>query len=67
MDRRLGLESSIYPKYWYTDSVNSYTETVTKVSYVARSIITSLNPRIVVFADCFDAVSLLRFFFLHTR
>ena len=35
MDCRPGLESSICPGYCYTDSVNSYTEAVTQVSYVA--------------------------------
>ena len=35
MDYRAGLEGSICPRYCYTDSVNSYTEAVTHVFYVA--------------------------------
>ena len=34
MDCRPRLEASICPGYCYTDSVNSYTESVTQVSYV---------------------------------
>ena len=36
MDCRPGLEDSIRPGYCFTDSVNSYTEAVFQVSYVAK-------------------------------
>ena len=36
MECRQRLESSIFPIYYYKDSVNSYTKAVTSVSYVAQ-------------------------------